>query len=134
MKLSKHVGPAQATPYPTDRLSPVISVSSLIKELEVANKQISIAVTSKLKFIQSQIEYLQKEAIRIVESAKEDLNLHKIPCSFEKRVGITYYLYERNDESRFFSILSPEDWGYMIPGTFKAAFKLEADMTWTEIF
>jgi len=115
-------------------LSPAISVAEILQDLESVDKQISIAVTSKLKIIQSQIEHLQREALRIIEDARVNVDLHSIQCSFQKRIGIVYFLYEKEDSTQFFSILSPEDWGNMLPGKFKAAFKLESDMTWSEVF
>lgn len=132
--LSKYVGPPQGTPYALSTLSAKIDIPDLVKDLDVANKQIATSVSGKLKLIQAQMDHLQREAVRIVERAKQDMELHSIPCSVQKRVGVPYFLYEKETGYRFFSILSPEDWGSMIPGKFQSCWKLEPDMSWSEIF
>lgn len=129
--ITKHTGPIQATPYPISRLSPNISIQESLDQLKIANNQIATITFSKLQVIQDQIEHLQKEAIKIIEIANQNVMLHNISCQFIKRPGNTYYLYEKNDEILFFSIISPEEWGNMIPGVFKSAYRLEADMSWT---
>lgn len=131
--ISKYVGPPQGTPYPLATLSPKVEAVDLLRELSESNRQIANAVSIKLKLIQSQIDHLQMEAIKIVESAKKDMELHKVACHVQKRVGVTYFLYERADGSQFFSILSPEDWGNMIPGKFNSAWSLNPDMSWVEV-
>jgi hypothetical protein len=131
--ITKHIGPVHATPYAISRLSPKIDLAELASDLNIAHKQVANSVSIKLKLIQDQIEHLQREAIRIVEDAKLNMELHNIPCSVMKRVGVSYFLYERSDGSQFLSILSPEDWGNMLTAKFKSCWKLEGDMSWSEV-
>jgi hypothetical protein len=129
--ISKYIGPTQATPYATSRLSPIISLQDSLSQLDSTNQQIVTITSTKLKLIQDQIDYLQQQAIQIIESANQNMLLHNIPCGVTKRPGNTYFLYEKKDSNQFFSILSPEEWGNMIPGKFVSAYRLEHDMTWT---
>ncbi len=131
--ISKYVGPQQGTPYALSTLSPKIELANLDAETTSLNKQVAFALSGKLKLIQSQIEHLQKQAETLVNEARITIELNMVPCSIQKRVGALYFLYERADGSQFFSILSPEDWGSMIPGKFKSCWKLEPDMNWKEI-
>ncbi len=129
--ISKYIGPAQATPYATSRLSPKISLQDSLAQFDSTNQQIVTVASTKLKMIQDQIDYLQQQAIQIIDSANQNMLLHNIPCGVKKRPGNTYFLYERDDNNQFFSILSPEEWGSMVPGKFISAYRLEHDMTWT---
>jgi hypothetical protein len=42
-----------------------------------------------------------------------------------------YHLYKRPNGERYFSLLSPEDWGGQPPHAFEGTFRLEADMRFT---
>ena len=42
-----------------------------------------------------------------------------------------YHLYERENGTLYFSMLSPDDWGGEAPHTFRGSYRLEADMSWT---
>ncbi|KXJ12942.1 uncharacterized protein C1orf50 homolog [Exaiptasia diaphana] len=43
-----------------------------------------------------------------------------------------YFLYRRENQTTYFSMLSPQDWGSTCPHEFLGAYKLEADMSWTK--
>lgn len=131
--ITKHIGAQQATPYPISRLSPSITVSDIIRSLEDNNKTLASVVNGKLQVIVKQIEQLQSEAFEILKSAQRDVELHNIPCSFVKRSGNVYHVYQREDGTKFFSILSPNDWGNMIPGKLEGSYHLESDMSWRDV-
>lgn len=68
-----------------------------------------------------------------LQSSQNDDLLNNTPCGCLKTVGNIYYLYQKEDNYKFLSLLSPKDWGDMIPGSLEGAFKLEANMTWSRV-
>jgi hypothetical protein len=68
---------------------------------------------------------MRKELSMIIYSAK---------LSFTPVIGNLYYLYEKNDDTHFVSMVSPKEWGGSGPfKSFIAQVKLLADHTWLEI-
>ncbi|KAH3884409.1 hypothetical protein DPMN_008387 [Dreissena polymorpha] len=70
-------------------------------------------------------------AKKVLEEARRDAMLHHAACNLVKKPGQVYYLYERQSGQKYFSILSPQEWGAGCPHEFVGAFKLEHDMSWT---
>ena len=58
-------------------------------------------------------------------------DLHRARCSFKKIPGKLYHLYGRPNGERYFSMLSPADWGGTSPHAFLGSYRLEADMRFT---
>lgn len=127
----KHEGPARTSPYPVSRLAPVHDLVDVAKEIANADRTIGTVVGSKLDVIARQIRALQEEARTILDDAKRDLDLHRAECSFTKRAGALYHLYERSNGRLYFSMLSPDDWAGAPPHPFRGTFRLEADQSWT---
>lgn len=69
----------------------------------------------------------------MLEDAKKDADLHHAACNVVKKPGNAYYLYVRESGQRYFSILSPKDWGPGCPHKFLGAYKLQFDMSWTPL-
>ncbi|VDN40888.1 unnamed protein product [Gongylonema pulchrum] len=51
------------------------------------------------------------QAEEVLLEAERDTDLHNVPCNFQKVPGSLYHLYRRPDGTRFFSIISPAEWG-----------------------
>lgn len=65
----------------------------------------------QLKMIANQMNYLKQQALEIINEAISQDELHNVGCKFKKTSGNTYYLYYKEEtETRYFSMLSPEDW------------------------
>lgn len=79
----------------------------LAREIQNANVA-SHSQTGKLGLIVDQIRFLQSQAMQILRDIKTDKSLHEVACNFKKITGKTYYLYERESEQQYFSMLSPE--------------------------
>jgi len=92
---------------------------------------LSAVVGGKLEAIARQIRALQLEAQRTLEQARLQAELHRAACSFKKRPGHVYHLYERADGERYFSLLSLDDWGGRPPHAYRGSYRLEADMQFT---
>jgi hypothetical protein len=127
----KHKGPEHSSPYPISRLAPKFNIIDITKEIETASSMLSVVTRGKLETIARQIKHLQKEAIKILEKAEDDMDLHNAECRFHRKIGQVYHLYQREDDTRYFSLLSPEKWGKNVPHKFVGSYLLNADMSWT---
>jgi hypothetical protein len=80
------------------------------------------------------MRHLQRQARRILEEAHRDDILHHAACNFKKVPGNVYYLYEKpvGNRQRFFSMISPTEWGDSCTNHYIGAYRLEADQSWTE--
>lgn len=91
------------------------------------------AVTkNKLQVIVDQIRFLQSQAQEILVRARDDAGLHRAECAFKKKPGTIYHLYRRANDSLYFSMLSPEEWGTP-PHQYRGSYRLEPDMSWTPL-
>lgn len=64
----------------------------------------------QLKLIAKQIMALKNEALEIIEESNIQDQLQSINPSFKIVSGNYYYLYEKNDGQKYFSMISPEQW------------------------
>jgi hypothetical protein len=124
---------AHSLPYPASRLAPPIELVDLAREIEQADQLIDLSVHSKLTVISEQINALQKEARKILAEAKENSQLHRVECKFKRQPGGIYHLYQKPNGTRYFSMLSPQDWKHTPPHSFVGSFRLEADRSWTKM-
>ena len=118
--------------YPIRTLDPPISIVDRAKEIEKADQWIQAGVNQKLDVILKQIRSLQNLAKEIIEKAEEDAKLHRTSCNFEKKPGMILHLYERPTGEKYFSLLSPEEWGTP-PHKFLGSYKLNVDMSFERI-
>jgi hypothetical protein len=126
-----HQGPDHSSPYPVERGAPAFNLVDTAQEIEKADQMVNTRVSGKLKVIADQIKALQAEAEEILSSAQEDMDLHKAKCNFKRQPGKIYHLYEKEDGSLYFSMLSAEDWNGNPPDTFRGSYRLEMDYSWT---
>lgn len=128
-----HHGSAATTPYPASRLAPAYGLVDMAHEISIADQQIQNRTNAKLQVIAEQIRNLQQQAQTILETARQDQTLHQAQCNFTRRAGETYHLYQRTNGQHYFSMLSPEDWGSQPPHTYIGSYRLENDMSWTDL-
>lgn len=119
--------------FPMSRLAPSFELVDLAKEIARADDMLAMQTNGKLNLLAKQIRGLQEEARKILQEAQKNLDLHKAQCSFSKKVGQVYYLYLKTDGCKIFSLLSPAEWGARCPYTFEGAYRLENDMSWTDV-
>lgn len=127
----RHEGESRTSPYPVSRLAPPISLVDAARQIEQADQMVGNRVSSKLKVIADQIRALQEEARSVLNEAERDQDLHHVRCNFKRQPGKIYHLYQKEDGSRYFSMLSPEEWRGQPPHEFLGSFRLEADYSWT---
>ncbi len=129
----KHSGTASSAPYPVSRLAPATELVDLAKNIADADDTIQSHVSSKLNIIAEQIKSLQQQAHSILTQAQRDQELHRATCRCQRIVGHHYYLYKKENGELYFSKLSLNDWQGTPPHEYQATYRLEADMSWTEI-
>ncbi len=127
----RHLGEQRSSPYPMSRSAPAIDLVDLARQIDQADQMVNARVGSSLKVIADQIKALQTEAQKILDEAQRDQSLHHAQCHFKRQPGHIYHLYQRPDGSRYFSMLTPEDWNGRPPHTFEGSYRLESDMSWT---
>jgi hypothetical protein len=128
-----HEGSDYGSPYPVSRLAPPISLVDVAREIAEADKMLASRAEGQLQVIAEQIRRLQERAAHIMDKTRRDHELHRARCSFKRIPGNVYYLYRGRDGQAVFSMLSPADWGAEPPHEFQGAFRLENDMSWTEV-
>ena len=84
-------------------------------------------VNYELKQIASQIKILQNEANNIINDSIYKNSLHKIKKSFQLISGNYYYLYEKDNQEKFFSLLSPEEYGKSLKHNFLGKYLYDYD-------
>jgi len=104
----------------------------LAQEVQRADEEVKHMACGKLQMIAEQMRFLQQQAQRVLEEAKESSQLHNAKCNLVKIPGKMYYLYERESGDNYFSLLAPQEWSDC-PHKFLDAYRLEHDKSWTKI-
>ncbi|HEY8079575.1 MAG TPA: DUF2452 domain-containing protein [Labilithrix sp.] len=131
--LARYVGPDHAAPYPLSRMAPSFSLVDVAAEIERADTSLASALGGKLGVIADQIESLKRQAHVLLERARRDAELHRAQCRFEKKPGGVYHLYRREDGTRWFSLVGPDEWSTPQKHAFEGSFRLEADQSFTRL-
>jgi len=119
--------------YGTSTLDPAIRLVDRAREIECAHESIRTHTNAKLELIVKQIRHLQEEAREIIEKAAVDADLHRIPCNFEKNILQPYHLYRKQDGSKYFSFLSPDDWNGSPPHEYLGTYQMKSDRSFERL-
>uniref|UniRef100_A0A0N4V282 DUF2452 domain-containing protein n=1 Tax=Enterobius vermicularis TaxID=51028 RepID=A0A0N4V282_ENTVE len=106
-------------------------IVDLAKKVQEAHDFVQNRAYSRLSTIAEQIQFLKLQAEKVLADAERDEELHNVPCNFQKVPGSVYYLYLNSNGNRFFSMISPKEWGSLREHEYLGAFRLEADRSWT---
>lgn len=126
-----HRGSDNSAPYPVSRMAPAVELVDMAREIASADNMLTTVAHSKLKVIAEQMKALQQEAQHILQATRRDQQLHRAQCNFQRIPGRVYHLYCKADGRRYFSMLSPEEWGGPVPHRYEGSYRLENDMSWT---
>jgi hypothetical protein len=130
----KHHGPQSTSPYPMSRLAPVHDLVDVARRIQEADAVVGAVASAELTQIADQIRRLQEEAQRVLERTKRNLELHRARCSFTRKPGGVYHLYQRPDGELWFSMIGPAEWGSEDPSREHAGtYRLELDQSWTRL-
>jgi hypothetical protein len=127
-------GEEHAAPYPLSRMAPAFDLVDMAAEIQKADAMLATVAEGKLVLIAEQIRALQQQAHALLEKARRDAELHRVPCRFEKRPGGVYHLYRRHATGeRYFSLLGPDEWITKPAQDYEGSFRLEADQSFTPL-
>lgn len=88
--------------------------SLAIRELDESKSKdlmvYSASFGSKLKFLFEQSQYIQEQAIKLIENAELNKRLHEAKCQFKKVYGKVYHFYTNDKDETFCSIIGPDEW------------------------
>ncbi|XP_028920287.1 uncharacterized protein C1orf50 homolog [Ornithorhynchus anatinus] len=113
------------------RAADPLDLVELAHQVQKADEFVRANASNRLTAIAEQIRHLQAQARKVLEEARRDADLHHAACSLVKKPGNIYFLYQRESGQRYFSILSPKEWGASCPHDFLGAYKLQHDLSWT---
>lgn len=89
----------------------------------------------QLDQIRRQIELLALQAQEIQKRKELSMIIYNAKLSLSPVIGSIYYLYQKNDDTHFVSMIGPKQWGGKGEAykNFIAQVKLLADHTWVEV-
>ncbi|MFZ9660966.1 MAG: DUF2452 domain-containing protein [Chitinophagaceae bacterium] len=88
----------------------------------------------QLDQIRKQIELLAQQAQEIYNRKELSMKIYQAKLSFQPVIGHVYHLYTKKDDSLLLSLVSPKEWGKVIPfEQYHGAVKMLADHTWMEV-
>ena len=125
-------GADHASPYPVSRLGAPVSLVDTAKAIESASATVAMRTNAQLEVILEQMRALQQRARAIMEQASRDIDLIHVECRFRRVPGRVYHLYERPDGHRYFSMISPDEYGRPT-AAFIGSFRFEHDQSWTRL-
>lgn len=128
-----HSGDTHSSPYPTSRLAPAFAATEIGEEMERAKSMLDARTSAKLHVIADQIKFLQEQARKVLNEARQEQALTRARCAFKRIPGKLYHLYTKPDGSAYFSMLSPQDWDGQPPDPHAGSFRLESDFSWTPV-
>lgn len=117
-------------PYASHIGSAIIRPLESGKDKGLGMKAMYEQTDRNLNRIKEQVEVLIKQAQEIHDRIDFSEKIYQAACGFKPVIGQKYFLYERDDESRFLSMISPLEWGKRHDLQFVCAAKLLADHTW----
>jgi hypothetical protein len=89
--------------------------------------------TNNLKhYYVSKFDELKKEYNKLMEDIQINETIYQAKYTFQPTVGQNYYLYLNDDDEKFLSIISPNEWGRR-KFEYLGTFQLQTDGRWFEI-
>lgn len=89
--------------------------------------------TNNLKhYYVSKFDELKKEYNKLMEDIQINETIYQAKYTFQPIVGQNYYLYLNDDNEKFLSIISPNEWGRR-KFEYLGTFQLQTDGRWFEI-
>jgi hypothetical protein len=128
-----HSGAGHASPYPVSRLGAPVSLVDTAREIESASTSVAMRANAQLEIILEQMRALQQQAREVMDQASRDIDLIHVECRFRRVAGRVYHLYERPGGHRYFSMLSPDEYGPGGTTRFLGSFRFEHDQSWTRL-
>jgi hypothetical protein len=97
-------------------------------------REVKSVANQRLASLDLVYQTLQQEANRVVGAAQRDLALHNVFLNGTKIRGQAYYLYIKSTHERFFSLLSPSEYGQISTNvSCMGHYRLNYDGSWTRL-
>ncbi len=113
---------AALKPYATNVGAPVITVTDTIAWKNRSINKLNHKVQTRYQEIKEQYE-------RLMHEFEYNNLIYNAKFSFEPVIGDTYYLYKRDNEETFLSLITPNQCNFNSMGSFR----LNADQIWEEV-
>ncbi|WP_010228459.1 DUF2452 domain-containing protein [Gillisia marina] len=113
---------AALKPYATNVGAPVITVTDTIAWKNRSINKLNQKVQTRYQEIKEQYE-------RLMQEFEYNNLIYNAKFSFEPIIGDTYYLYKRDNEETFLSLIAPNQCNFNSIGSFR----LNADQIWEEV-
>ena len=85
----------------------------------------------QLNQLYDQMHTLVKQANNIKNRVRVSERIYMAKMSFEPIIGMTYYLYQKENDDDLLSMISPKEWGAKMPfKLYLATIQLLSDHTW----
>ena len=85
-------------------------------------------IFKKNKFFEAKFNEIKEEYRKLIENYEWNKLVYSSHFKFEPEIGKIYFLYQKEDESLFLSIIEPNMWDKIFVG----AFKLDSDNKWVK--
>lgn len=86
---------------------------------------------AKLQTLVRQMLFIKEEINDIIQESMINNELDKISCKFKKIPGNYYYLYQKKEGDKFFSMLEPNIWNFSDKNIFLGKYKYNYDLSLT---
>lgn len=101
--------------------------------LKNSEENVKNTALNKLDVIGEQIRFLQKQALKILQDASDNNELHNVPCNFIKIPGNIYHLYQRESGEKMWSLVSPSEFGTSGNLSHLGSYRMEVDRSFTPV-
>lgn len=99
-----------------------------IKQEDIASWKLEQAVKTN-HYLESRYNEIKEEYRKLIEMFEWNELVYKSQYNFVPIKGHTYYLYQKEDNRLFLSLIEPENWNQIFLG----AFKLDSDDKWIKV-
>lgn len=99
-----------------------------IKQEDIAGWKIEQAIKTN-HYLESRYNEIKEEYRKLIEMFEWNELVYKSQYNFVPIKGHTYYLYQKEDNRLFLSLIEPENWDQIFLG----AFKLDSDDKWIKV-
>jgi hypothetical protein len=97
-------------------------------------REIKSVANQRLASLDLVFQSLQNEANRVLGAAQRDLFLHSVLLNGTKIRGQSYYLYVKENQNRFFSLLNPQEYQQIsTESSCVGYYRLNYDGSWTRL-
>lgn len=129
---SYYNGPASLAPVPMSVASALIRPMDKGKLRTNALETVEKQANQQIDMLKKQAELIMKQVGEIETRVRIASEIYQSDIGFEPIIGSIYHLYQKEDDSRFLSMVGPDEWGRSPKKKFNfvASVRLLADRTW----